>query len=45
MSPGIQEQEVLDLAMKLENIVKWTEGKEVVKVIYVQDRILNIIVK
>jgi len=41
----LAEDEVQVLAKWHENIAKWIEGKEIVKVIWVQDKILNLIVK
>jgi leucyl-tRNA synthetase len=42
---GLTEDQVMEIARAQENIVKWIEGKEVKKVIWVQDKILNIIVE
>jgi leucyl-tRNA synthetase len=41
---GSSEDEVKELALALDNISKWVEGKDIKKVIYVQDKILNIVV-
>jgi len=41
----LSEEEVVALAKEVENIQKRLEGKELVKVIWVQDKILNLIVK
>ncbi|MDT8447190.1 MAG: leucine--tRNA ligase [bacterium] len=43
--PGSSQEEVLALAMASEKVQKYTEGKQVVKVIYVPDKILNLVVK
>ena len=32
-------------AMKLENVIKFTEGKEIVKTIVIKNKIINIVVK
>ena len=42
---GISEEDVLKKAKDDPSFAKHTEGKEVVKVIYVQDRLLNVVVK
>ena len=42
---GLDEDAVLALAQSMANVNKWLEDKEIVKVIYVQDKILNIVVK
>ena len=44
---GIDEDEesIKDKAMKEENVIKFTEGKEIVKVIVIKGRIVNIVVK
>lgn len=41
----ISEDEAKDLAMKSEKVQSWLEGKEVVKVIFVQGKMLNIVVR
>ena len=43
--PGLKEEEVFNLVSKDEKIMKWIEGKEIVKKIFVPDKILNIVVK
>jgi len=42
---GTGEKTVLERALKEPNIKKYTEGKEIVKVIFVKDKLLNIVVK
>ena len=44
-SPEISQDEALKLAKNVENFNKAIEGKEIVKVIYVPKRILNVVVK
>ena len=39
------EETVKQLALKKENILKWIENKEIVKTIYVKNKILNFIIK
>jgi leucyl-tRNA synthetase len=41
---GSSEKEVKEVALNSERIQKWIEGKEIKKVIYVQDKILNIVI-
>lgn len=41
---GSSEKEVKELALASEKINKWIDGKEIKKIIYIQDRILNIVV-
>ncbi len=41
---GADQEEVFDLAKHEPNVLKYIEGKEIRKVIYVQDRLLNIVV-
>ncbi|MCD6407890.1 leucine--tRNA ligase [bacterium] len=43
--PGLKEEEVFNLILKDEKIARWIEGKEIVKKIFVPDKILNIVVK
>jgi leucyl-tRNA synthetase len=40
----IKDEEVFTLALKNENIIKWTKGKEVRKKIYVKGRLVNLVV-
>ena len=44
ITPGLTEDEVMHLATAQENIIKRIEWKEIKKMIWVQDKILNIIV-
>lgn len=44
IAPGTDEATVLEMANSIENIAKYIDGQPLKKVIYVQDRILNIIV-
>ncbi len=43
-SPWIQQDEVMSLLQNNEHFTKYFEGKEIKKIIYVQDKIVNIIV-
>lgn len=40
---GIKEREVKDMALEVEGIKKWVQGKEVKRVIFVQDKIINLV--
>ncbi|WP_456392108.1 class I tRNA ligase family protein [Persephonella sp.] len=39
------EETVREIAFSNENVKKWTEGKEIIKVIFIKGKILNIVVK
>lgn len=39
------EEEIKDVAMKDENVKKWIDGKEIVKVVYVKGKLLSIVIK
>lgn len=41
---GLTQEAALEAAKQLPSVVKQTDGKEVKKVVFVQDKILNIIV-
>ncbi len=45
MDPTSNEKDVQDRAMATENVAKFVEGNEIVKVIYVPGRLINIVVK
>ena len=45
VEPGKSQAELDAMARKLDGVAKFLEGKEVVKVIYVQNKILNFVVK
>ncbi|MDD5032313.1 MAG: class I tRNA ligase family protein, partial [Patescibacteria group bacterium] len=45
VAADISEKEAKEEAMKSEKIKKWLEGKEIVKVIFVKGRLINIVVK
>ena len=45
MDPSSNEKDVQDRAMATENVAKFLEGTEIVKVIYVPGRLINIVVK
>ena len=42
---GLSEQEVREMAEQREKIQKWLKGKEIVKVIYVEGKLLNYVTK
>ncbi len=44
VSPDALEDEVKELALKDENLIKYLDGKEIKKLIYVKGRLLNIVV-
>jgi leucyl-tRNA synthetase len=44
VAPGSDEQLAMEVAMAEQNVTRHTEGKTVRKVIYIQDRLLNIVV-
>ena len=44
IQPGLSEKEVVAQAKEIENIKKRLEGKEIRKIIWIQDKILNLIV-
>ncbi len=39
------EEDIINKAMKLENVSKWLDGKSITKTIYVKNKILNFIIK
>jgi len=39
------EKEVIETALKNESVKKWTDGKQIVKTIFIKGKILNIVVK
>jgi leucyl-tRNA synthetase len=41
---GLPENEVVELALADESVKKYVDGKKVKKVIYIQDRLLNLLV-
>jgi leucyl-tRNA synthetase len=41
----ISQDEAMKLALENENVKKWLEGKEVVKIIFVAGKLLNIVIK
>ncbi|MBK5215189.1 MAG: class I tRNA ligase family protein [Candidatus Pacebacteria bacterium] len=44
ISKDMSESEIKEMALKDKNILTWTEGKEIKRVIYVPNRIVNIVV-
>ncbi len=42
---GLVEDEVKKTALENEKVKKWIEGKEIVKVIFVKDKLVNIVIK
>ncbi len=45
VSPGASEDQILDLAKSEENVVKHLTGKQIVKEIFVPNKIINLVVK
>lgn len=45
IKPNSPENEVKEAAQKEENVVKYIDGKEIIKIIYVPNRIINIVIK
>ena len=41
---GISEKEARDLAISSERVKKWVEGKTIKKVVFVQDKLINIVI-
>ncbi len=41
---GAKEEDVVELAQNLEDVKKWLLGKEVKKIIYIKDKLLNLVV-
>ena len=39
------EEEVIETALKNESVKKWTDGKQIIKTIFIKGKILNIVVK
>ena len=44
-APGSKKEEILEKALKLPKIRKYTEGQKVAQTIYIQDKVLNIVIK
>lgn len=44
VTPGVSEKELVSHVEKHENTKKWLAGKSITKIIYIQDKILNIVV-
>jgi len=45
VSSSLSEEEIKTVALNLENVVKYTEGKEIVKIIVIAKKLVNIVVK
>lgn len=45
VASGSSEEEIKSLALADENIQKWVEGKEIIKVVYVSGKLLSIVIK
>ena len=45
VSSPLSEEEIKTVALNLENVVKYTEGKEIVKIIVIAKKLVNIVVK
>jgi leucyl-tRNA synthetase len=44
VASGIPEDKAREIAISRENVIKWTQGKEIKKVIFVPDKLINIVV-
>jgi leucyl-tRNA synthetase len=44
LESGVAKEEVIELAKTDENISKWLEGKEIKKIIYIQDKLINFVI-
>ncbi|MCK4846369.1 MAG: class I tRNA ligase family protein, partial [Deltaproteobacteria bacterium] len=42
---GADKDTVEAIVVKNEDVIKWTDGKEIIKTIYIQDKIFNMVVK
>ncbi|HEX8965605.1 MAG TPA: leucine--tRNA ligase [Patescibacteria group bacterium] len=45
IASGMDKKQVEEQALSLERIKKYTEGKQIVKIIYVQNKLINIVIK
>jgi leucyl-tRNA synthetase len=45
VEPGISREEAKNKAMQSEQVQKWLQDKQVVKEIFVPDKLLNIVIK
>ncbi len=45
LSPDLPEKDVQDRALATENVTKFVDGKEIVKVVFIPGRLINIVVK
>jgi leucyl-tRNA synthetase len=45
VASGISEEDAKEKAMASEQVKKWTEGKKIVKIIFVKNRLINIVIK
>lgn len=45
IASGMDKKQVEEQALSLEKIKKYTEGKQIVKIIYVQNKLINIVIK
>jgi leucyl-tRNA synthetase len=45
MAADSSEEEIKNVAMQDENVKKWVDGKEIVKVVYVKGKLLSIVIK
>ena len=45
VAADISEKEAREEVMKSEKVKKWIEGKEIVKMIFVKGRLINIVIK
>jgi len=44
LESGLSKEEVVELAKSEENVSKWLEAKEIKKIIYIQDRLINFVI-
>jgi len=44
VSPAVSENEAKSLVISRENVIKWTQGKEIKKVIFVPGKLINIVI-
>ncbi|MFQ5481101.1 MAG: class I tRNA ligase family protein, partial [Thermodesulfobacteriota bacterium] len=45
IAPGASEEDVMEMVKKDSRLTQWIEGREIKKVIYVPDKILNMVIK
>ena len=45
MAANSSEEEIKNAAMQDENVKKWVDGKEIIKIVYVKGKLLSIVIK